>query len=135
MRCVWVVDNRTGFGTFRNGSFSGAFSSRLSISHSTFTFSEALCSSMSIAQAPVSTAPTPSLSAVKGPSRLLSSMLYRKMTDPILISSLGMFFLSVQVYSFRLRHCSWEAFVHKSTYPEYMVNRLVLLTNKLLNVA
>ena len=69
---------------------------RCKSSHSTLTFSEALCSSMSSAHAPESRVLPPSLRAVKGPSRLLASELYRKMTEPILTLAVGMVSLSAQ---------------------------------------
>src|SRR3990170_6740687 len=100
-------------------------------SHSSFTFSEALCSSISIAQVPVSTVSAPSANAVKGPRRLWSLTLYRKRTEPTLIRAVEAVFLSVHVYCFSLRHCSCAALLQYKTYPEYMDYDLVVHVNKL----
>src|SRR3990170_2406331 len=125
-----MVDNSQVFGVSKNGSVLGAFSRRWRSSHSSFTFSEALCSSIFIAQAPVSTVPPPSLSAVKGPKRLMSSVLYRKMMEPTLIFAVGAVFLSAQVYCFCLRHCSCVALLQNRTNPEYIIYDLVVRINK-----
>lgn len=83
--------------SFKNESFSLAFLSRCRFSQVTLMSSEGMFVSTSIAQVPASSWSPPSVNAVKGPSRVLSSVLKRKMTEPSLMASVGLVFLSVHV--------------------------------------
>lgn len=89
-------------------------------SHSSLTFAEAECSSISDVQVPVSILEAPSLAAVNGPMRLFVSVLYMKSTEPFGIALTSFVFSSAQVNIFLLRHCPREVFPQKRTYPVFM---------------
>jgi len=84
-------------GSFKKASFWGASFSRCKSSHVTFMSSEGMCVSTSIAHVPASNWLPPSVNAVKGPSKLLLSVLKRKIIEPSLIFSVGFVFWSVHV--------------------------------------
>ena len=79
---------------------------------------------------PVSIREAPSLAAVKGPTRLLVSVLYMKSTEPFLIGLISSAASPAQVNSLRVRHWANAVLPQKTTYPEFMRELLVFQVNK-----